>query len=365
MEGGRYLGSGTYGCTFMPPLICKGSKKKDFGKVGKITMEILAQQEIRIANRLRKVPLASNYFLLPEPESCEPAPERKQSEPGLEECFDNFEEKKPLDEFAQLTEPFGGKPFYLSFDSVSLHPKRFDFLRFMRSMLEAGSTLLLAQVCHYDLHPGNLLIDKHKTVRIIDFGLSFDASSINQELVSGRWKRLKFGFESDSAHPQVVNAEAPEINVMNAIRNGEYDVPNAIKLTIMGKQIFKDMEKYLGMSKESCRDSLMEFWRTSQYAKHRNFVNLWRTYWPGFDAWSIGVLILEILSMIILLPEFTQGPYKAKKVAILSALRGLLNPNPKERLDCIEALATFDPASPWIARFGTKWLSIRKRQRKI
>jgi serine/threonine protein kinase len=365
MEGGRYLGAGTYGCTFMPPLICKGSKKKDFGKVGKITTESLAQQEIRIANRLRKIPLASNYFLLPEPESCQPASEEKQSEPGLKECFDNFDANLPLEEFRQVTEPYGGKPFYLSFDSVSLHPKRFDFLRYMRGLLEAGGTLLLAQVCHYDLHPGNLLIDKHKTVKIIDFGLSFTSSSISQDLLSARWKRLKFGFESDSAHPQVVNAEAPEINIMNAIRNKQYDIETAIKLTVLGKQIFKDMERYVGITREASRDSLLEFWTTSEYAKQRNYVNLWRTYWPGFDAWSIGVLILEILSMIILLPEFVQGPFKEKKIAILSALRGLLNPNPKERLDCIEALAVFDPGSPWIQRFGTKWLSIRKQQRKI
>lgn len=365
MEGGRYLGSGAYGCTFMPPLLCKGSKKKDFGKVGKITTESMAQQEIQIANLLRKIPLSSTYFLLPEPESCELASEEKQSEPGLKECFDNFEEEIPLDKFTQIEEPFGGKPFYLSFDSISLHPKRFDYMRFMRNMLEAGSTLLLAQVCHFDLHPGNLLIDKQKTVRIIDFGLSFTASSINQTFFQARWKRLKFGFESDSAHPQVVNAEPPEITVMNATRNSQYDVPTAIKMTIMGKQIFKDMERYLGMSKESSRDSLVEFWRTSEFAQHKNYISLWKTYWPGFDAWSIGVLLLEVLSMIILLPDFQQGPYKTKKTAILATLRGLLEPNPRERLDCIEALALFDPASPWIHRFGKKWLAIRKQQRKI
>jgi len=365
MEGGRYLVSGAYGCTFMPPLLCKASKKKDFGKVGKITTELMAQQEIRIANQLRKTPLASNYFLLPEPESCQLASEEKQTEPGLEECFDNFEADIPLNEFIQIKEPFGGKPFYLSFDSISLHPKRFDFFRFVRNMLEAGSTLLLAQVCHFDLHPGNLLIDKHKTVRIIDFGLSFTASSISQTFFSSRWKRLKFGFESDSAHPQVVNAEAPEITVMNAIRNNQYDVPTAIKLTVMGKQIFKDMDLFLGMSKESSRDSLLEFWKTSEFAQEKNYVSLWKTYWPGFDAWSIGVLILEILSIIILLPEFTEGQYKLKKSALLATLRGLLEPNPRQRLDCIEALSLFDPGSPWIARFGKKWLAIRKQQRKI
>jgi hypothetical protein len=92
---------------------------------------------------------------------------------------------------------------------------------------------------------------------------------------------------------------------------------------------------------------------------------LWKIYWPGFDAWSIGCLIMDILKSLLLLPEFTQGPYRTKKAAVLATLRGLLNPNPRDRLDCIEALALFDPGSAWIERFGKAWLLTRKRQRKI
>lgn len=369
MEGGRFLGSGSYGCAFTPPLLCQDKKKKDYKKVGKITSEASAKQEVLIANRIRKVPLAAHYFLLPEPESCTPAPEEIQDEPGLQECRDDFERhgnELEIETMRQVTEPFGGiTPFYALFDNQSLHPKRFNYFYFMRHILEAGSTLLLAGVCHFDLHPANLLVDRRKTVRILDFGLSFPTNAINDVVVNGRWKRLRFGFESDAAHPTVVNAEAPELTIMNAIRRNEYSIPDAVKMTVLGKEIFKSMEKYLGISRETSRDALLSFFETSQYARQKEFVKVFQTYWPGFDAWSIGCLLLDTLKALILLPEFQQGPFKTKKTSILAAIRGLLEPNPKERLDCIEALALYDPGSPWIARFGQKWLAARRKQRVL
>jgi serine/threonine protein kinase len=369
MEGGRFLGSGSYGCAFTPPLLCKDSSKKQYKKVGKITSEALAKQEVLIGNRIRKVPLASHYFLLPEPESCTPAPEEIQEEPGLQECRDDFErhgDDLDIESMKQITEPFGGvTPFYALFDNKILHPKTFNFFYFIRHLLEAGSTLLLAGVCHFDLHPANLLVDKRKTVRILDFGLSFPTNTINDVVVNSRWKRLRFGFESDAAHPTVVNAEAPELTIMNATRRNEYSVADAVKMTVLGKEVFKTMEKYLGISKESSRDALLEFFTQSPLARQKDFVKLFQVYWPGFDAWSIGCLLMDTLKALILLPEFVNGPFKMKKSVILAMLRGLLEPNPKLRLDCIEALALYDPGSPWIARFGQKWLAARRKQRKI
>jgi serine/threonine protein kinase len=368
MEGGRLLGSGTYGCVFTPPLLCKSEKKKEYGKVGKITADVFAQQEIQIANRIRKIPLAHQYFLLPEPESCELAPEEKQTDPNLQACHQRFQEHGEdfdLKQMTQIIQPFGGiKPFYM-LSSLNLHPTKFDFFSFMRNMLEAGSILLLAGVSHFDLHPANLLVDSKKRIRILDFGMSFSTNNITDMILKGRWKRLRFGFESDETHPSVYNAEPPEVTVMNAIRSSEYTVDQAIRLTVMGKEVFQSMEKYLSISKTQSEKEMRKFWTTSDFAKKRDFLMLWKIYWPGFDAWSIGCLIMDILKSLLLLPEFTQGPYRTKKAAVLATLRGLLNPNPRDRLDCIEALALFDPGSAWIERFGKAWLLTRKRQRKI
>lgn len=367
MEGGRLLGAGTYGCAFTPPLLCKDNTKRRFGKVGKITPDVLAEQEILVANRIRKVPLAKNYFLLPEPESCELAPEKKQKDPAIEECKDQFEDhdsELDLGEMKQLIEPFGGAvPFYIYVDSVTKNPKSLDFIPFMRHMLEAGSVLLLARVCHFDLHPGNLLVDNRKTVRILDFGLSFPADTIGDTVVDGRWKRLRFGFEADAAHPSIHNSEAPELTIMNALHRNEYTLENAVKLTVVGKPIFKDMETYLGKSREQSMKESLEFWRTSTYARKRNYVMLWKTYWPGFDSWSIACLLLNTLQVLLYRPDFLETETGRRMKIIQSTLLRMLEPSPRERLDCIEALAMFDPGNPWLARFGQKWLDSRKQQR--
>jgi serine/threonine protein kinase len=368
MEGGRFLGSGTYGCAFTPPLLCKSEKQKDYGKVGKITEERFAKQEIQVANKIRKIPLSRNYFLFAEPEACDLAPEERQTDPGLQQCKEEFEEREndlEFDKLQQIIQPFGGtKPFYELFYSSSLHPRNFDFFHFMRHLLEAGATLLKAGVVHFDIHPGNMLIDKHKIVRILDFGLAFSTENINDVTLRGRWKRLRFGFEENAGHPANHNSEPPEITIMNAIRENRYTINQAINLTILGKQIFLDMDKVLGMSKTMCQKDMNSFWTTSNAAKKRDFVKLWKIYWPGFDAWAIGCILMETLKSLLLLPDFMKGPFHQRKALVLATLRGLLDPNPKDRLDCIEALALFDPGNPWLSRFGQDWLAARKRQRK-
>lgn len=367
MDGGRYVGSGTYGCVFTPPLLCKSGKQPSKKLVGKITMDRMAQQEVQVANRLRKMPLVRNYFLLPEPEFCQLADETEQTDPGIAECREDFKKHGDildLGDMAQIMAPFGGtKAYYEMFLDSSLHPKKFNFFQFISHMLEAGSILLLAGVCHYDLHSGNLLMDKHKTIRILDFGMSFPASLINDITVNGRWKRLRFGFEYDAAHPAIHNSEPPEITIMNAIRRNQYSVDTAVKLTVLGKSIFQDMNKFLGISKEDSRDELLSFFTYSKYAKKRDFVSLWRTYWPGFDSWSLACIFMDTLKYLIMLPEFVNGEFKEKKPVLLATLRGMLEPNPRDRLDCIEALALYDPGNPWLARFGQKWLQARKKQR--
>jgi len=367
MEGGRYLGSGTYGCVFTPPLLCKSGRQPSQKLVGKITLDKIANQEVVIGNRLRKFPLVRNYIVLPEPESCELAPEDEQKDPGLQQCREDFKRHGDLIDIkhmSQVTSPFAGtKAFYELFLDQSIHPRSFDFYRFMQHILEAGSLLLIAGVCHFDLHAGNLMVDQFKTVRIIDLGLSFLTNRITNETIAGRWKRLRFGFEPDAAHPSIHNSEPPELTIMNAIRRNEYSLENAINLVVIGKQVFREMETHLGMSRQHSARELTKFWNQSDLARKRNFVGLWRSYWPGFDAWSLGCILMETLSTLLLLPEFTQGEWTTRKAPVLAALHGLLDPNPHTRLDCMEALAVYDPGNQWLKRFGGKWLAVRAKQR--
>lgn len=370
MEGGRFLGAGSYGCVFTPPLICQGEKghKARQGKVGKVTLDILADQEMRVADRIRRVPMSKHYFLLPDPESCQPAPEEEQVDPGIEECKKEMGRKDAevrIETLDQIFEPFGGsKNLFYFMDSKGLYSKQFSFVKTMRHLLEAGSMLLLAGVCHFDLHPGNFLVDKNLTVRIIDYGNAVIMSEMTESSVNMRWKRLRFGFESDAAHPAIVNSDSPEYTIMNGIREDEYSTENAVKLTVIGKPVFKDMQKYLGIPMEYSREELLEFCKTSDSMRQHNFLKVWKTYWPGFDSWSLAVVLFDIFKALLYHKVFLDGEYKTKKMIILATLKGMLEPNPRKRLDCIEALALFDPGNPWLHRFGQKWLAARRQQRK-
>jgi serine/threonine protein kinase len=363
MEGGRLLGSGSYGCAFTPPLICKDKKKRN--GVGKITDKVDGEQEIHVANLLRHVPLIRNYFLLPEPESCVPATE--QRDPEFKDChplFRDNEYKIPLSQTIQIFEPFGGVlPFYSIMNSGELHPSKFDFYGFMRHMLEAGSTLLIGGVSHFDLHPGNILLDKKGVARILDFGMAFSSQDINKDLVDNRWKVLRFSVENNES-PLVINAAPPEITVMTAIHNSDYSVENAVAQTVMGKPLFRDMEKYLNIKKSRSYYELKNFWDTSDAAEKHDWVKMYKLYWTGFDAWSLGSIFLSILKTLLTWKDFTQGAWTHKQTMVITALRGLLHPSPRERLDCMEALAIFDPGNEWIRRFGTKWLEARQKQKQ-
>lgn len=369
MEGGRFLGVGSYGCVFTPPLLCEGDKghKPKYGMVGKLTLDILADQEIRVADRIRKVPMSKHYFLLPEPESCQPAPEEEQKDPSIEECEIGVSKytRVKFKDLEQIFEPFGGnKNLFYFMDSKGIYSKQFSFVKTMRHLLEAGSILAIAGVCHFDLHPGNFMLDKNLTFRIIDYGNAVVMNEMTESGVNMRWKRVRFGFESDAAHPAIVNSDSPEYTVMNAIKSDEFSIENACKLTVFGKPVFKDMQKYLGVSMEYSREELIEFCKTSDSMRQYNFLKVWKTYWPGFDSWSLAVILFEMFKALLYHKAFLDGEYKTKKASILATLKGMLEPNPRNRLDCIEALALFDPGNPWLQRFGQKWLQARRQQRQ-
>jgi serine/threonine protein kinase len=372
MEGGHLLGQGSYGCAFTPPLLCKSRRTMKYKSVGKITEASDAEHEIRIANLLRKAPLVKNYLLLPEPESCQPAPIRQQKEKEIKDCEAISRPniyKIPWNQSRQVFMPFGGKkPIGNMIMDSTIHPKYFDFFGFMKHILEAGSLLLTSGVCHYDLHPNNFIQDNYGVVRILDFGQAFDARKIDNEIIRTRWKQLYFGSEKDAPNPMVTNSEAPEITVLNAMRNG-HDITSSVSNVLEGKVIFRDIEKILGVPRQFMFNNFKRFFDTSISVEKQEYIEFFKLYWTGFDAWAIGSLILTILKYQMVWTEFLQGEWKTKQGLVLLALKGLLNPNPRKRFDCVEALFIFDPTNNWIQQFGKPWLekrhTMRERQQKI
>lgn len=360
MEGGEFITKGAYGCIFDKPLLCKGKQPRISKKfVTKVTADFDADTEVLMSSLLRKAPLWKNYFILVKPESCEPKSLKKQTDDTIDKCtvFDEV----PMEYMKQIYMPWGGKSLY----EISMGPTKFQLIEFMKAMLEAVGTMILQGVSHYDLHPGNIVIDTAGVARIIDFGLAFHGPSMSKEILNMRWKVLKFGTPSKKEH-WISNQEPPEVTILNATILEKYSIEDATKKTIYNKDIFKQMSKpLLGIPMKENVDEFLQFYETSKVCQDKDWVQFFRLYWPGFDSWALGTIFMTYLQRQLTLKTFAESDiWKEQQVPIQTTLHGLLEINPRKRLDAIEALAILDPGNLWLKRFGSTWLSERKKQRE-
>lgn len=361
MEGGALIAQGAYGCIFDKPLECKRKGKKDkTTKIAKLTEDIDATQEINIAKELRDMPLSENYFILADPESCAVKEVEKQEEEDLEDC--NFLDRVDLKYTRQIYMDYGGKALY----QANIHPSQFNLLQFMIHMLEAAGTMLLAGICHYDIHPGNIVVDKKGAYRLIDFGLAFKGPSVTKSIVNLRWKVLRFGTPEHTEH-WISNQEPPEITIINAVANNEFPLEAAIQKTIYTKNIFGQLAKPMfGISRSNQIDAFKHFWMTSKACRESDWVKFFKLYWSVFDSWALGTLFFTYLQKQLSFYQFTtSATWKEKEVSIRVALQGMLEINPRKRLDAIEALSLLDPGNHWLNRFASSWLSEKAKQRKL
>ncbi len=360
MEGGTLVAQGAYGCIFDDPLKCKRKPKKDkHGKVAKLTEDIDAEQELLIATYLRSVPLSQNYFIIVDPESCSVKDIKKQTEEDIDDC--RFLDRVDLQYTKQIYMNYGGKPLY----QINIYPSVFDFHKFMIHMLEAAGTLLLAGISHFDIHPGNILVDSNMTARLIDFGMAFKGPTIKKSMIDLRGKVLRFGTPEHSEH-YISNQEPPEITIINAVINNDYSLDDAVQQVVYTKDIFGQMTRpFFGISRAHQMKEFKQFWKSSKACMEGDWVLFFRTYWSVFDSWSLGTLFYTYLMKELSFQRFAQSDiWTEKQVAIQVALRNMLEINPRKRFDAIEALAVMDPGNHWLNRFGTAWLSEREKQKK-
>lgn len=360
MEGGALLAQGAYGCIFDKPLHCKRKMKKEKGKrLAKLTEDIDADQEINIATVLRNAPLSKNYFVLVDPESCAVKEVKKQDDKDIDDC--DFLDRVDIRFTRQIYMKYGGKPLY----EINMYPGVFNFYKFMTHMLEAAGTLLVAGICHFDIHPGNILVDSTMTPRFIDFGMAFRGDTITKAKLNLRWKVLRFGTHEKKEH-WISNQEPPEVTIINAVANNDYNIDDAIQQTVYTKDIFGQISKsFLGISRTHQMKEFKEFWKSSKSCIEGDWVSFFRTYWSVFDSWTLGTLFYTYLMKQMMFPRFEHGDtWSEKQVPIQVALRGMLEINPRKRLDAIEALSILDPGNHWLSRFGSAWLSERVKQRK-
>jgi serine/threonine protein kinase len=358
MYGGAIIGQGTYGCVFDPPLLCKDAvalqKESKNTTLGKLSLSWDIENEIYASKILSDIPKADSYFVLPNLNSVcvNPVPMKNQpDQEGIQEC----EAIKVFgtNDLVHYTMPFGGITIHSTFEKNPT--KVFPFRMIVKHILEACSFLTLNGLVHYDLHSNNILLDsKTQIPRLIDFGFSFSAQLLTDKIVNERWK----------VYSPSAGMEPPEITVANGIRKGiKFD--RIVKDVISQKRPLKNLEQYFGLSRSSQLRDFVSFWNSSQATKKKDWLAFFRVYWPAFDAWGVGNIVLHLYMNALNIKEIQkQSDWLVIVQRLKEILRGLLRMDPRKRLDCVEALAIFSPESFVVSSpSGRAWLEKKEEMR--
>jgi serine/threonine protein kinase len=349
--GGKLIGKGAYGCIFNPPLVCLGQKKPRLGwktdKLGKMTDIIDIKNEIAAAKLFKSVPNAKHYCVLPELDSiCKPSPMTTQKESGLAECdaLERYGDKNMM----QYEVEYGGKTLKFRLQTTDFAAADFPFFDFMGKLLEVGAFLALHGFIHNDLHNNNIVMGKGYQPRLIDFGRSYAYNAID--------KRMVEELSSVIYNPEIA-VVPPEITAHHGLNDG-IPLDTILKDLFSKKSGLINAEKVLGMSRGQQILDLKAFYENSRSAQAKDWVSFYKTYWSVVDSWAIGSDLLGILRRLVLSKQFTDSKeWQQKQAVVKDVLRGLLQASPKKRMDCVEALALYDPMNDLVSgASGKAWL---------
>ena len=354
MEGGRIRGQGTYGCIFQPALKCRGNKIKNSNAsmVGKITSKQDAKNELEIAKILGSIKNSSEYVVLTEATKCIPRTKAKQDDSDIGQC--ELLKQTELDDTVQLMMPWGGYPL----SRINLDPFVFNYFKFVEEILACGTFLVLNDLCHFDMWGNNFLFDKYNKPRVIDFGFTFQASKLTIKDLSNRWRVL--GVDHDT--------ETPEVTLMLAAHSN-ISIESIIRGLEKEKPAVQNLASFCDVNPVHWGGELYQWSLDSHSFQQHDWLSCWKVYWPGFDAWSIGAMLLGVLEIQMAIPEFVKSKvWTEKSELIKKVLRGLCRAHPAFRLDAVEALNLLtDGKHPLISSgsAGSEWISEKQKTRPM
>ena len=173
-RGGRFVGSGTYGCGFRPALRCEGEAARRRGKFAKLVHLSTATDEMALRDILASRDPDRQYFLYPEA-ICTPAPTEVSDE--AYKCRLAFPAENPA---RVIIMGKGGE----NLEKLTLRPRDYaPFFESLRNVFRGLAILNAAGLAHMDAKPPNIvtrrLRDGSYHTRLIDFGLMIDPTRLD------------------------------------------------------------------------------------------------------------------------------------------------------------------------------------------
>jgi len=354
-HGGKQIAEGAFGCIFSPPLRCANKAAKPAkDKLGKLTDYGDIKNEIIAAKYLNQFSNSSEYCIVPELESiCVPDLTSAKGKAETEHC--HVLKDQPDKKHFQFTLEYGGKTLKHTLLNSTPTLKSMRFFTLMRQLLEIGAFLVIHGFIHNDIHGNNIVLGEGVKPRLIDFGRSYIHDIITPNLIE----------ELSADYSPGLGQIAPETTAEHGIREG-------VSLTAILQDLQKKKpalewgEKILGLSRTAQINEFKNFWTHSKAAQSKDWVALYKLYWPVADSWAIGHNLLQVLRRMNLSKEFTtDAEWLDKQGIVKQVLRGLLHTSPKLRLDAIQALALYDPMNELVSsESGSAWLERKQAQQQ-
>jgi len=366
MRGGKLLAQGEYGCVFDPPLLCRGDKASNLSnnthKVGKLTTGDDIKNEILVARMFENRPEAKKYLLIADLKTlCKKGPKNEsairideQTDKDIKNC--EVLARDGVDDLNHYQQDFGGKTLHSIIKGIHSSPEKFPYFQFVENLLEIGAYILVHGLIHNDMHSGNILLDKDFYPRLIDFGRSYAVNNINKDII----------YDLNTIYDPSINQETPEITALDGLRS-KVPFNHILKDIRMNKEGLKYAQRLFGQSIEQEMKEFVDFWKTSKSLQTKDYVTFWKLYWPAVDAWAIGYTLSKIMYIFSISTAFMNSDQMKKKHNVLKIiLCGLLKASPNKRIDCLEALALYDPMNKLVtSASGRQWLLKKEERRQI
>ena len=288
-KGGKYLGQGTYGCVFDPPLKCVGDAQRNSG-VGKIfkNEEELEEEEIQFDKV--KIIDPTGKFTVQMKKKCEVHAKTIQPSDEFNKCTLFNKNDKNINSFYQQ--------LILNNKGIDLDKfigKKFMFMDILDGLINAVEGLVEFEkknYCHRDLKPLNIIVTQPKhNILYIDFGLSLEYDRVyrgdSMDIIS--YPYMYYPPEFDLCADKLINTDSTEYVELSHRLHNKYKhlIPlfNSIGLSydILELQ-FESFSNYLHSTYKD------------KFDNDEDIFNIFKNFANKVDVFSFGITLLEIIT---------------------------------------------------------------------